>query len=334
MSEEHRKLISIIIPAYNEESNVGPMHKALCELSEAESEFDFEFIFVDDGSTDRTFERIENMNRTDSRVKVVRLSRNFGSHIGTSVGMDFVSGDAAVIVPCDLQYHPREIPNFLQQWGEGNHVVWGTRASRTEVGSTLLFSHLFSRIMRLIALPNYPAHGTGSFVLIDRKVIDALRRFPEHNRMVTGLILFTGFKQIQVPVHCENRRYGASKWSFWKKWKLMLDSIISFSSVPIRMASLIGMGLALCSVLYGTYEIFDFIFRGIPVPGFTSLLVSILFIGGIQLIVLGLLGEYIWRTLDEARRRPLYLVWETLGISSKADRRPAEGAALLGKERP
>jgi dolichol-phosphate mannosyltransferase len=228
--------------------------------------------------------------------------------------LDFASGDAAVIIPCDLQDHPREISRFLVKWREGYHVVWGVRSSRQDDAQDVLFSKLYARIVRLIAMPDYPLTGTGSFCLIDRKVMDALRCFPEHNRVTFCLILSMGFRQIQIPFDRGARRSGKSKYTLGRKLKLFMDVAVSFSSAPIRLATVTGIIFALLGIIYAVYLALSHLFGGVPVPGYTSLMVVIMFFGGIQLIVLGILGEYLWRALDDVRRRPLYLVWQTVGL--------------------
>ena len=324
-----RKLLSIMIPAYNEENTLPDMYEALRKESQY-FDMDCEFLFIDDGSTDHTFELLERLHGQDPRVKAIRLSRNYGSHVGVSVGMDFASGDAAVIVPCDLQDHPREIGRFLEKWREGYHVVWGVRTTREDRHRDVFFSRLFATIMRRIAIPNYPPNGTGSFRLLDRKVVDAMRRYPEHNRMVSGLILTLGFRQIQVPYERGKRCAGESNYSTSKKIKLLIDCVVSFSTTPIRMASLAGFALAGASILYALYATLGRLLSGSPVPGYTSIIVIILMLGGVQLVVLGVLGEYLWRALDDVRHRPLYLVWETRGsfepprLASELHQRPRE----------
>lgn len=311
MSPE-RQLLTIMIPAFNEENNLAAMYEALCEAAPTLG-MDCEFLFIDDGSTDGTFQCLEALHTRDPRVKVVRLAHNFGSHIGASVGLDYASGDAAVIVPCDLQDHPREIRHFIEKWREGYQVVWGVRATRGDKPADVLFSNVFAKLIRRIAIPNYPPQGSGSFCLMDRKVVETLRRYPEHNRMISGLILTCGFSQTQVFYERGVRLSGESKYSLGKKVKLLIDCVVSFSNMPIRLASLCGFCLAVLSFIYAFIAACDRLIYGSPVPGYTSIIVIVLLLGGMQLIVMGVLGEYLWRALDEVRRRPLYVVWETRG---------------------
>jgi glycosyltransferase involved in cell wall biosynthesis len=311
--DDGRRMCSVIIPVYNERDNVRAMHEALRSVAAAESSLDWEFLFVEDGSTDDTFAILAELNRTDPRVKVVRLSRNYGSHTGAAAGLQFASGDAAMIMAGDMQDHPREIPRFLAKWREGFHVVWAVRASRGDSRLNRLLADAFAVLIRRVALPNYPPKGTGSFCLLDRKVIDALNMFPERNRMTFGLILTAGFRQAEIEYDRLQRHAGTSKWSVGRKIKHTIDTIVSFSSVPIRLTSALGILIAALSVLYAIYVAIDALIYGRAVEGWTSIIVLVALLGGLQLFVLGMLGEYLWRVSDEVRRRPLFLVQEFTG---------------------
>lgn len=317
---DRRDMCSVIIPVYNESENVQAMHDALCAIAGAEPTLDWEFLFIEDGSTDNTFALLARLNRADPRVKVVRLSRNYGSHIGAAAGLRCASGDAAVIIAGDLQDHPREIPRFLAKWREGFHVVWGVRATRRDSRAERLLSAMFSALIRHIALPDYPKEGTGGFCLLDRKVIDALNVFPEHNRMTFGLILLAGFRQTQIKYDRLERHAGVSKWLMRRKIKHTIDTIVSFSSVPIRLTSMLGIVIAALSFIYAAYLTIDTLLYGRAVEGWATIIVLILGLGGLQLFVLGVLGEYLWRVSDEVRRRPLFLVHETAGDFSRVQK--------------
>jgi len=306
-------MCSVIIPVYNESDNVHAMHDALSSMAATEPALDWEFLFVEDGSTDDTFAILSTINRTDPRVKVVRLSRNFGSHTGAAAGLQFASGQAAIIMAGDMQDHPREIPRFLAKWREGFHVIWGVRASRQDSGLDRFFAGLFSALIRHIALPSYPRHGTGSFCLLDRKVIDALNAYPERNRMTFGLILLAGFRQTFIEYDRLERHAGTSKWSVRQKVKHTINTVVSFSSLPIRLTSALGILIAALSFLYAAYLAADTWMYGRAVEGWTTIIVLVLMLGGLQLLVLGMLGEYLWRVCDEVRRRPLFLVQEITG---------------------
>jgi len=318
--DDQRMMCSVIIPVYNERDNVPAMHQALVAVAEAEPSLDWEFLFVEDGSTDDTFAILADINRADPRVKVVRLSRNYGSHTGAAAGLQFASGHAAVIMAGDMQDHPREIPRFLAKWREGFHVVWGVRATRQDSRLDRFLADAFSTLIRHVALPSYPRQGTGSFCLLDRKVIDALNDFPERNRMTFGLILLAGFRHTQIEYDRLERHAGVSKWSVRRKIKHTIDTVVSFSSLPIRLTSATGVTIAAMSFVYALYLAIDRMVYGRGVEGWTTIIVLILMLGGLQLVVLGMLGEYLWRVCDEVRQRPLFLIQELTGKFPRLER--------------
>jgi polyisoprenyl-phosphate glycosyltransferase len=313
-------MCSVIVPVYNERDNVHPMYDALSALATAEPTLDWEFLFVEDGSTDDTFAILADMNRADPRLKVVRLSRNYGSHTAAAAGLQFASGHAAVIMAGDMQDHPREIPRFLAKWREGFHVIWGVRATRQDSRLDRLLADAFSALIRHVALPAYPRQGTGSFCLLDRKVIDALNGFPERNRMTFGLILLAGFRQTHIEYDRLERHAGVSKWTMRRKIKHTLDTVVSFSSLPIRLTTVIGISIAALSFSYAAYLAVDKLLNERSVEGWTSIIVLVLLLGGLQLFVLGMLGEYLWRVCDEVRQRPLFLVQEVTGKFPRLER--------------
>lgn len=330
-SDNARPTCSVVIAVYNESENLRPLHDALCAVATAEATIDWEFLFIEDGSTDNTFAILTELSRNDPRVKAVRLSRNYGGHIADTAGLQFASGDFAVIMAGDLQDHPREIPRFVAKWREGFHVVWGVRASRQDRAVDRFFSATFSSLIRRIALPNYPKKGTGGFCLLDRKVIDSLNAFPEHNRMVFGLILLSGFRQTQVEYDRLKRHAGSSKWSLHRKIRLSVDAIVSFSNVPIKLTSALGIVIAAFSFAYAAYLTIETLLYGRAVEGWATIIVLMLGLGGLQLFVLGILGEYLWRVADEVRQRPLFLVQETTGDFSSL-RKALNSRMMEGKD--
>jgi dolichol-phosphate mannosyltransferase len=323
--EVSRAMCSVVVPVYNERENIAAVHRALCEVADAEPALSWEFLFVEDGSTDDTFALLAKLSRADSRVKVVRLSRNYGSHVAAAAGLQFSAGDAAIIMPADMQDHPCEIPRFLAKWREGFDVVWGVRARRQDPRLHRFFASLFSAVIRRMALPNYPPTGTGSFCLLDRKVIDGLNAFPERNRMTFGLILMAGFRQTHIDYDRLERNAGVSKWSFGQKIKITIDTLVSFSALPLRAASILGITIAAVSFLYATYLAVDTLIYGRAVEGWTTIIVLILMLGGLQLFVLGMFGEYLWRVCDEVRGRPLFLVQELTGDFTRCRERRLNG---------
>ena len=306
----------MIVPVCNERDNVMPMLDALRETAQRADWLDWEFLFIEDGSTDETFTRLLQARARDPRVNVIRLSRNYGSHTAVAAGLRYASGDAAVIVAGDLQDHPREILRFLEHWRQGFDVVWGVRSERDDSRVDIALSRIFAAVIRRIALHSYPPSGTGGFCLIDRKVIDALNSFPERNRLTTGLILHVGFRQTMVAYNREQRHSGQSKWSLRRKLKTMADTVVAFSTTPIRFATLSGIALAFVGIAYGCFLAAYRLIKGpqaVSVNGWTTIVVLVLVLSGLQLGVIGMLGEYLWRALDDVRQRPMFLVQELVG---------------------
>ena len=303
---------SVIIPVCDEEDNLLALYEQLLTVAEAEP-LHWEFIFVDDGSRDGSFSVLKKLHAGDGRVKVLRFSRNFGSHVGIAAGLQAAAGDSAIIMAADLQDPPELIHEFLECWRKGNQVVWGVRSSRDEPLSQQLLAKTFYWLIRRVALPTYPTQGTGSFCLIDRQVIDAFDSFKERNRVTFGLIVWSGFRQAEVLYDRPKRLSGQSKWSLGRQIKAAVDTIIGFSYAPVRFISLTGITVSLLSFIYGLYVLTKWWFVGAKMPGWPSVIVSVLFLGGVQLMVLGILGEYLWRALDEVRGRPLCVIRERLG---------------------
>jgi polyisoprenyl-phosphate glycosyltransferase len=310
---EHMPLISIVVPMFNEAGNVEPMCQALRQMADATAGYEWEFVFVDDGSVDGTFNLLCDEHTRDSRIKIVQLSRNYGGAIADSAGLQFAAGDAAVVIAGDLQDHPREIPRLLEAWREGVDVVWAVRATRDDPPMDRFLSGLFAKLIRLVALPNFPKSGGGGFVLLSRVVISALDAFPERNRGVAALVLYSGFRQTQITYHRQRREIGKSKWSFRRKVRAAIDIIVSFSMLPLRIGSFAGMVCAALAFVFIIIMVINRLLYGAEVPGLTQLSVLVLFLGGLQLLMLGVLGEYLWRTLDDTRRRPLFLVQQIRG---------------------
>ncbi|MBD3180945.1 glycosyltransferase [Candidatus Poribacteria bacterium] len=311
-----KKLCSIVMPVYNEELN---LHKFFERLTEAIKDIncEFEFVFVDDGSKDNSFNIISEFSRKDPRVKGLKFSRNFGSHVAITAGLDHVQGDAAVIMAVDLQDPPEVISKFIQEWENGNQIIWGVRAGRKDPILKKITSALFYRILRKIALPNYPKQGTGSFCLLDKKIIEVFCNFKERHRVTFGIVSWSGFKQIEVPYVREERYAGKSKWSFRKLLKSSIDTFASFSYFPIRVISYFGITVSFFSFLFAIYVILRKIIHGARVSGWPSLMVSIMFLGGVQLITLGVIGEYVWRIFEEVKKRPLYIMDEKIGFANE-----------------
>jgi polyisoprenyl-phosphate glycosyltransferase len=305
-------LISVVVPVYNEEENIRPFHDELTRAVDG-LPAGFEIIFVDDGSSDHTFETIQELQGQDPRVRALRLSRNFGSHPALTAGLKHARGEAAVMISVDLQDPPELIGKFLERWREGYHVVWGVRRSRDDPWGKKLLAKAFYKLVRRIVLKDYPPEGMDCG-LLDRKVIDAFGAFSEVSRIVPTLIVWAGFRQAQVDYHRRQRHSGKSKWPVGKRLKAAIDIIVSFSYLPIRLMSYLGLAIGISSFVYGLALIVRRVIWGLGGPGWASLMVAIGVLGGMQLVMLGILGEYIWRTSEQVRARPLYIVMEQIGF--------------------
>jgi dolichol-phosphate mannosyltransferase len=308
--------LSVVIPAYGEQENILAVTARTARLLD-QLEVDWEMILVDDGSPDLTFARMREAAAREPRIRLLRLARNFGSHIAITAGLEHARGDACLVITADLEEPPERIPAFLEKWQEGYEIVWGVRAKRIESLSTRVASAAFHRLFSLFGLSQYGGNAIGGgFFLVDRKVVEALRQIKERNRTLVGLLTWMGFSQGFVEYAPSPRHSGRSKWTIGKRVKLAIDSFVSFSYQPIRLVSLMGIGISALSFLYGFAVILNALVFGVSVEGWPTLMATILFLSGVQLLVSGMLGEYLWRALDEARARPLYLIGETSGFAT------------------
>jgi dolichol-phosphate mannosyltransferase len=308
-----RPLVAIVVPVHNEKDNLARFHEEVSLVMHQLAEYDWEFVFVDDGSRDGSFDIIQALRDKDPRVAALRFPRNFGSHVAIAAGIDYSKGDAAVIMAADLQDPPSLIKDFIARWRDGYDVVWGARSGRDDGRLRAWAMNRFYSLVRRIAIPNYPKGGTGSFCLISKPVMDAFRQMNERNRLTFGLIAWAGFRETQVPYHRPRRLVGSSSWTTGKMLKAAIDTFVSFSFLPIRAISALGLVVSVLSFLFGFYVLVNRLAFGTHVEGWTSVMLAVLFLGGVQLIMVGVLGEYLWRALDEARARPLYIVERTLG---------------------
>lgn len=301
------RVLSVIIPAYNEEEVLEEFY---ARISGALGNIDmpYELVFVNDGSRDRTLPLLENICRRDDRVVVIDLSRNFGKEIAVSAGIDYAKGDAVVIIDADLQDPPELIPDLIAQWRNGYDNVYARRTSRD--GESILkklTSYLFYRVIGGMTNIDIPA-DTGDFRLLSRRAVDALKQLPERNRFMKGLYSWIGYPTIAVEYRRDPRHAGETKWNYWKLWNFALEGITSFTEVPLKLASYIGGLIAFAAFCFGVYIVIDTFFYGNDVKGYPSLIVTVLFLGGIQLIFIGILGEYLARAFTESKQRPLYFI--------------------------
>lgn len=302
---------------YNEEDGVDQFFQEVFKTFE-NSEVSIEIVAVNDGSSDRTMDRLRTRAEQDVRIRVVDLSRNFGKDTALCAGIDHARGRAVIPLDADLQDPPEVIHEMVTEWRKGFDVVYARRVDRSTDGLTKQmtaggFYRFFNRISQ-IPIPE----NTGDFRLMDRRVVDAIKRFPERNRFMKGLFAWVGFKQTEVTYTRPARETGTTKWNYWKLWNFAIDGITSFSTIPLRIWTYVGGLTALVSIVYAIYLILRTLAFGRDVPGFASIMVAVLVLGGLQLMALGIIGEYLGRTYIESKRRPLYLVQEVVNGSDQS----------------
>ncbi len=309
--------LSVVVPIYNEEPNIGHLFERL-ELILEDLNLSYEIVCVDDGSQDASLIHLIKHHRRNPNIKVVSLSRNFGKEIALTAGIDYSTGDAVVPIDADLQDPPELIGELLVKWREGYDVVYAVRRSRSgESWLKKLTAYLFYRVIGRMSQVPIP-RNTGDFRLLDRRVVEALKHLPERTRFMKGLFSWVGFKQTFIFYDRARRYRGETKWNYWRLWNFAIDGITSFSAVPLKVWSYAGLVISLIAFLYAALLIIRTIALGIDVPGYASLMVAILFIGGIQLMTLGVIGEYLGRVYEEVKGRPLYLIRETYDASKTA----------------
>lgn len=303
-------LVSIVTPAFNEADNLPLLYERLVQVLDG-LDCDWEWVVVDDHSADRTFSVLSELAREDRRVRGLRFARNFGSHTALTCGLRNARGGCAIVLAADLQDPPETLPLLLEKWRAGDQVIWAVRNRREgEKSSTLGFARLYYFLMRrIVGIKEMPATGA-DFFLIDRRVLNAFAEFKESNTSILALITWMGYRQSSIVYNKHRRLHGRSGWSLRKKMKLVVDSVTSFTYAPVRMMSYVGFSTAFLGFLYASVVVFNYL-AGHPAPGWSSLMVVVLVVGGIQMMMMGVLGEYLWRTLDESRHRPPYLIEAT-----------------------
>jgi len=304
--------LSIAIPLRNEESVLPELLRRTRAVLDHLPGGPHEMVFVDDGSTDRTFAMLEEAAREDRRVLAISLSRNFGHQAALTAALDHVSGDATVVMDGDLQDTPEAIPRFVEQYNQGYDVVYAQRIRRKEPWALRLCYFVFYRMMARLSDVRLPV-DSGDFGLISRRALDQLRRMPEHHRYLRGMRGWVGFRQIGLPVEREERHSGKSKYSVMRLMKLAADGIFAFSIVPIRAAALLGAAAIFLSVLYVLYSLYAKFFLHQSPQGFTALIASFTFLSGVLLFFLGVIGEYVGRIYEETKARPIYIIGQIVG---------------------
>lgn len=305
MSNQKRFNLSIVVPAFNEAEVLPEFHRRLCSVL-ATLSADCEIVYVNDGSQDNTLQTVTRFG--DPRVAVIDLSRNFGKEIAMTAGLDHACGDAVIVIDADLQDPPELIPELIAKWQEGYDVVFARRTIRE--GETLLkktTAGLFYRTIQFLSRIKIP-QDTGDFRLLSRRAVDALKLLREQHRFMKGLFTWIGYPQIAVYYRRDQRFAGNTKWNYWRLWNFALDGITSFSIGPLKIATYMGLLTALGAFSYAAFVIYKTLAYGEPVRGYPSLMVVVLFLGGVQLMSLGIIGEYLGRMFDETKHRPLYLI--------------------------
>ena len=310
-------VLSLDVAAYNEEDVLGVFFERL-EAVLAEIGESYEIVCVNDGSRDRTAAILAEAAARDSRIRVVNLSRNFGKEIALTAGLDNAAGQAVVPLDADLQDPPELIAEFIRLWRDGFHVVYAVRNAReTDSWLKRTTAGAFYALLNQLSNVEIP-HNAGDFRLMDRRVVDAVKSLPERNRFMKGLFAWVGFRQTAVYYERPKRAAGTSKFNYWKLWNFALDGITGYSTVPLRLATYFGLIFAILAMIYGLYLLLRTLIFGVDVPGYASTMVAVIFMGGAQLTVLGIIGEYLGRLYSEAKHRPLYIVENRIGFDDDA----------------
>jgi glycosyltransferase involved in cell wall biosynthesis len=326
-----QRRVSIVVPLYNEQSILPQFHARLSAVLDALADFDCDVVYVNDGSRDASLGVLRALRSRDERVGIVDLSRNFGKEVALTAGLDHAGGDAVVLIDCDLQDPPELIPELLHGWQQGYDVVYAQRTARE--GDTWLKRKTAAAFYRLIGMATnieLPPEA-GDFRLLSRRAADAVRSLREHHRYMKGLYAWVGFPQLAVPYRRAPRAAGTTKWNYRRLWNLAIEGFTSFTIAPLRLASWLGALVALFAFGAGAYVVYKTLAYGDPVRGYPSMMVVMLFLGGVQLLCLGVIGEYLGRMFNETKRRPLYFVNAVLRsrASAPAPRAdPAERADL------
>lgn len=318
------KSLSVVVPSYNEARNIEPFLERLIPVMN-EIGLPYEIILVDDGSKDDTAERIIASRHNNHAIKLVRFSRNFGKEAALNAGLAHASGDAVIQLDADLQHPPEVLIDFVREWRDGGEIVYGARKSRDDDGLlrrflTKSFYRVFSAISDVKLM-----EGLGDFLLLDQKVVKAILSLPERERFTKGLYAWVGFRRIAVPFEVAPRAHGESAWNIFKLFQFSISAITSFGSVPLKVWTYIGLLLSVSSVTYASFILLERAIYGTNVPGYPSLMAAICFFSGVQLLGLGIVGEYLSRVLAEVKQRPLYLVQEKVGFN-EGDESAAENS--------
>ncbi len=310
-----QRLLSIVIPIYNEAETIPILYEQLTQVCER-LPLAYEIIFVNDGSQDHSLTLLKELSNNDNRIRIIDLARNFGHQVAISAGIDHTAGDVVVLMDGDLQDPPEMISTFIKRWNEGFEVVYAVRKKRKESLLKRIAYLVFYRILRKISSVEIPL-DSGDFSLMDRRVVNTLRAMPERNRFIRGIRSWVGFHQCGVEYERNKRYAGEVKYTFSKLLRLATDGIFAFSYLPLRVATYLGLTVAATSFLLAVFYLIEKIFSNIDTKGWASTIIIILFLGGVQLLTIGIMGEYVGRIYDEVKQRPLYVVNEKIGWMKK-----------------
>jgi len=326
------RTLAVVVPVFNEQEVLPEFHRRLGAVLDV-LELPARIIYVNDGSTDGTLDAIYHLAEQDARVALVDLSRNFGKEIALTAGLDHADADAVIVIDADLQDPPELIPELVMHWRDGYDVVYAKRTSRDgESAAKKLTAFVFYRLMQRMSRVRIP-EDTGDFRLLSRRAVRAVCRMREQHRFMKGLFAWIGYPQMAVPYRRAARHAGATKWNYWKLWNFALEGITSFTSVPLKVATYVGLLSALGAIGYGLYIVLRTVMFGNPVPGYPSLLAAVMFLGGLQLLSIGVIGEYLARMFGESKGRPLYFLKEGLPYGAAgADSTGNEDAAPAWRE--
>ena len=325
-----KRLLSVVVPVFNEAEVIDAFYKRLKKLVDSLNPLSYEIIFVDDGSRDGSYHKLVELANSDPNVRVIKFSRNFGHQLAITAGIDAAKGDAVVVIDSDLQDPPEVIEKFIKKWEEGYDVVYGIREKREgETKMKLFTAALFYRLLKAIIKIDIPA-DVGDFRLMSRRAVEKFRELRERDRFVRGLVSWVGFKQTGVPYMRDKRYAGETKYPYRKMIKFAFDGIASFSNMPLKLATWFGYITSLLAFLYAC-SVFVQKFMGYTVQGWATIMVGMLFLGGVQLICLGILGEYIGRIFNEIKQRPLYVIEEIYDLqgAAKKDKSPFDRSEVI-----
>jgi glycosyltransferase involved in cell wall biosynthesis len=329
------RTISIVVPIYNEQDVIEALHKRLLAVTEKVQNYTFELVYVDDGSRDASLSILRTylLDGPAPVVQVVSFSRNFGKEAATTAGIEHANGDAVIIIDADMQDPPELISEMIAAWEKGFEVVHMQRTNRD--GESFLkkaTAHLFYKLMRSLSEVDVP-ENVGDFRLMSRSAVDSLLRLPERTRFMKGLFAWVGFKSCTIPYHRDARYAGVTKWNYWKLWNFALEGITSFTVAPLKIASYTGMLISLLSLLAGGFFFIKTLLYGDPVPGFPSLIIVILFLGGLQLLAIGIVGEYLGRIFVETKQRPLYVKGDHLQSNTRTSQYESKVLPNVAKQK-